>query len=94
MEGLGLISDKSYPLEVSALWFLHKIPFILCLGRGLLSVETSDRGEGLAARKTLFLVEKAQQSCPFLHSGTNGQNLKIFISLLQNYQEKGFCFPD
>ncbi len=27
------ISDKSCPLEVSALWFLHKITFILCLGR-------------------------------------------------------------
>ncbi len=65
MEEPGLISDKSYPLEVSALWFLHKIPFILCLGRGVLSVETSDRREGLAARKTLLLMEKAQQSCPF-----------------------------
>ncbi len=31
----------------------------------LLSVETSDRREGLAARKNLFLMEKAQQSFPF-----------------------------
>ncbi len=63
-------------------------------GRLLLSVETSDCREGLATRKTMFLMEKAQQSCPFSHSGTNGQNLKKIISLLQNYQEKGFCFPD
>jgi hypothetical protein len=58
----------------------------------VLSVETSDRREGLAARKTLFSIEKAQQSFPFLHSGTNGQNLKISTSLLQNYQEKDFVF--
>jgi hypothetical protein len=50
----GMLSDKSCKLEVSALWFLHNIPFILCVGRGVLSVETSDRREGLAARKTMF----------------------------------------
>ncbi len=88
-----MISEKSYPLEVSALLFLHKIPFILCLGRGLLSVETSDQLEVLAARKTMFLMEKAQQSCPFLHLGTNGQNFKKNYPSLQNYLEKDF-FPD
>ncbi len=40
----------------------------------LLSVETSERRELLAARKMLLLKEEALQSCPFLHSGTNGQN--------------------
>jgi hypothetical protein len=62
--GLGQISDKSCLLEVSALWFLHKIPFILCLGRGVLSVETSDRREGLAARKTMFLKGKSPAVMP------------------------------
>ncbi len=48
----------------------------LVFEKGSVERETSDRREGLAARKTLFFMEKAQQSCPFLHSGTNGQNLK------------------
>ena len=78
-------SDKSNQLEVSALWFLHKIPFILCLGRGVLSVETSDRRVGLAARKICIFGEKAQQSCPFSQPGTQGQNWKTFISFLQNF---------
>jgi len=65
MMGTGMFSDKSYLLEVSALWFLHKIPFILCLGRGVLSVETSDRREGLAARKTLFFKKKPSNHAQF-----------------------------
>ena len=78
-------SDKSNQLEVSALWFLHKIPFILCLGRGVLSVETSDRRVGHAARKICIFREKARQSCPFSQPGTQGQNWKTFISFLQNF---------
>ena len=94
MEEPGLISDKSYPLEVSALWFLHKIPFILCLGRGVLSVETSDRREGLAADKTMFLKGKSPAVMPVFTLRNYWSKFKNFCTLLQNLQEKGFCFPD
>jgi len=58
-----MISDKSYPLEVSALWFLHNIPFILSLGRGVLSVETSD-GNDLPRGKLCFKKGKSPAVMP------------------------------
>ena len=87
---LGRPATSPPGLDVSALRFLHKIPFILCLGRGVLSDETSERRDGLVAREKPIFRKIPDSHARFIRKKDCSKN---FISLLQKLREKNI-FPD
>ena len=87
---LGRPATSPPGLDVSALRFLHKIPFILCFGRGVLSDETSERRDGLVAREKPVFRKIPNSHARFSRKKDCSKN---FISLLQKLREKNI-FPD